>query len=96
MIIGLSGYSQSGKDTVAEILVKQYGYKRMAFADKIREALYTLNPVVNAIGNEFIYLQRLVDSSGWDEAKKNPEVRRLLQTLGAEVGRDLIDPSVWV
>jgi hypothetical protein len=96
MIIGLSGYSQSGKDTVADILVLQHGYKRVAFADKIRECLYTLNPIVNAVSNEFIYLRRLVDNVGWDEAKKNLEVRRLLQTLGAEVGRELIDPNLWV
>jgi hypothetical protein len=33
---------------------------------------------------------------GYVEAKKNPEVRRLLQVLGTEVGREMIDPDVWV
>ena len=42
VIIGLSGYAQSGKDTVANILVQHYGYKRVAFADKIRECLFAL------------------------------------------------------
>ena len=36
MIIGLSGYARSGKDTVAELLVLNYGFKRVAFADGIR------------------------------------------------------------
>jgi dephospho-CoA kinase len=96
MIIGLSGYAQTGKDTVADILVLQHGFKRVAFADKIRECLYTLNPIVNLVGNEPIYLRHLVDTSGWDKAKQNYEVRRLLQTLGADVGRELIDPNLWV
>jgi len=96
MIIGLSGYAQSGKNTVADILVHQFGYKQIAFADKIRECLYALNPIVNSVSNEHIYLRHLVDTSGWDIAKKNLEVRRLLQTMGAEVGRELIDPNLWV
>ena len=33
---------------------------------------------------------------GWENAKRFPEVRRLLQVMGAEVGRNLIDPNLWV
>jgi hypothetical protein len=47
MIIGLSGYARSGKDTVAELLVLNYGFKRMAFADGIRESLIALNPILH-------------------------------------------------
>ena len=93
MIIGLSGYAQSGKDTVAEILVEEYGYTRVAFADIIKQAVYLLDPIVNVSGMRLRYF---VDQNGWDEAKHLPEVRRLLQVMGSEVGRDLIDPSVWV
>ena len=31
MIVGLSGYARSGKDTVAELHVLNYGFKRMAY-----------------------------------------------------------------
>ena len=93
MIIGLSGYASSGKDTVAEILVKQHGFKRVAFADKIRECLYVLNPIINYAGDR---LAESIDAVGWDEGKQHSEVRRLLQTFGAEVGRNLIDPNLWV
>ena len=37
MIIGISGKLQSGKDTVADYLVKKYGFVRVAFADKLKE-----------------------------------------------------------
>lgn len=36
-IVCLSGNAGSGKDTVADYLVNHYGYKRMAFADPLRD-----------------------------------------------------------
>lgn len=53
MIIGLSGYARSGKDSVARVLVDEYGYKRVAFADKLREFLYALNPIVKISREHF-------------------------------------------
>lgn len=46
IVVGLSGYARSGKDTVANVLVEHYGFKRFAFADKLRECVYALNPIV--------------------------------------------------
>lgn len=93
MIIGISGYAQVGKDTVAQILVEEYGYSRIGFADIIRNACYRLNPIVSLEG---LRLAHAVDLEGWDIAKQIPEVRRILQVMGTEVGRDLIDPQIWV
>ena len=92
VIIGLSGYASSGKDTVAQILVEKFGYKRMAFADSIRDILYTLNPLAHS----GIHVQQLVDDYGWDIAKQESEVRRLLQVLGTEVGREFFGDDIWV
>lgn len=36
MIIGLTGLYQAGKDTVAEILIRKYGFVRFAFADELK------------------------------------------------------------
>jgi len=91
MIIGLSGRAGSGKDEVAKVLVDLYGYKRIAFADAIRDALYELNPLVS----DRIRVADLVDEYGWDFAKKNFEVRRLLQIFGTEVGRKQFGEDVW-
>jgi hypothetical protein len=92
MIIGLSGYAQSGKDTVAELLCLNYGFKRISFALPMRDAIYTLNPYVEG-GNRIV---DLVDEYGWDVAKANPEVRRLLQVFGTEVGRSLFGETFWI
>lgn len=91
MIIGLSGYAQSGKDTVASILTANYGYKRVAFADPIRKLLYELNPHLSKHHS----LQEFVDEYGWDIAKKTSEVRSLLQNLGV-AARKVISEDVWV
>lgn len=93
MIVGLSGYAQVGKDTVAQILVEDYGYTRIGFADIIKKAAYILDPIITLDG---MRLAHAVDKYGWEGSKQVPEVRRLLQVLGSEVGRDLIDPQIWV
>ena len=92
MIIGLSGYARSGKDTVAELLVLNYEFKRVAFADGIRQALLALNPILH----DGTRLNETVQMYGWDVAKAKDEVRRLLQVMGTEVGRKLIHEDVWV
>lgn len=89
MIVGLSGYARSGKDTVAGLLID---YERRAFADVLRQALYVLNPY---LGNG-LTVADVVDEYGWEVAKSGDEVRRLLQVLGTEVGRKMIDNDIWV
>jgi hypothetical protein len=97
-LIGLSGFAQVGKDEVANILVKEKGFTRIALADPIREALYALDPMLTAdsYGRPF-RLQEVINDLGWDSAKTDiPEVRRLLQVLGTEVGRKLLGEHVWL
>jgi hypothetical protein len=97
MIIGLSGYAQTGKDTVAEHIVKNYGFTRVAFADPIREALYKLNPKVRLGESIGVSLAHAVDNMGWEEVKKlSSDARELLQRLGTEVGRDMFGEDFWI
>jgi hypothetical protein len=92
MLIGLSGYARSGKDTVAELLCLNYGYERVSFADPMRQALYVLSPKLDGI----VRLSEYVDDYGWDVAKQNQEVRRLLQVFGTEVGRKMFGLDFWI
>ena len=91
MIIGLTGFARSGKDSVARTLVEQYEFTRVAFADPIRDLLLELDPILNK-GNR---LSSLVTEYGWEIAKSQSEVRRLLQTLGVGA-RSIIDQEIWV
>lgn len=48
------------------------------------------------IGHEVVRLAALVDAVGWEEAKTHDEVRRTLQRLGTEAGREVLGADVWV
>lgn len=95
MIIGLTGYAQSGKDTVAKILVDKYGFVRVAFADKIRDFLYEMNPMIDSVAGEPIFLKERVDRDGWEVAKQNPHIRRALQNAGISA-RNHFGDDFWI
>jgi hypothetical protein len=97
MIIGLSGYARSGKDTAADHLVEKYGFIRYSFAAPMKEAMYRLNPIVSSDSIGLFRYKDLVDVYGLDQAKESvPEIRRLLQVFGTEVGRDMFGEDFWV
>ena len=97
MIIGISGYARSGKDTIAQYLVESHGFTRMAFADPMREALYRLNPSVTVSGVHGVPLASVVETLGWERLKEiSPDVRVLLQRMGTEVGRGMFGQDLWV
>lgn len=100
-LVGIAGYARAGKDTAAQGLV-DIGWTKAAFADPLKRALETLNPIVDVdydgIG---VSADRLSDDlkywNGWDSLKTaNAEVRRLLQVFGTEVGRNLFGEDFWV
>lgn len=94
-LIGVSGYAGAGKDTFANVLVQKYGFERIAFADLLKQVVYTLNPIVDPIVGFRVH--DFVDDYGWDYAKQNvPEIRRLLQRMGTEAGRDILGQDIWV
>lgn len=102
MVIGLTGYARSGKNSVADVLVKEYGFTQMAFADALREMAAGINPLI-ATQTEMddepgqpLYYNDFVALRGYEGAKKHPEVRRFLQRLGTEGVRDVLGPDVWI
>jgi hypothetical protein len=94
-IIGLSGFARAGKDETAKVLVEEFGFTQVAFADKLRDFLYALNPPVapsKEKKGEMVLLQEVIDVYGWQgykETEYGTEVRRQLQRLGTEAGRSL-------
>lgn len=96
MLIGLSGYARTGKDTAAEYLVDNFGFTRLSFADPMRKALLMLDPMVSCEGT-LMPLTVAHEIHGWEELKSvAPEVRGLLQRLGTEVGRNMFGKNFWV
>lgn len=93
-VVGFHGYVGSGKDEAARAI--EATHVPVAFADKLREGLLALNPIVSydpVFG--LVRLQDYVTSIGWDEAKKHPEIRRLMQSYGTEAGRHIHGELCW-
>ncbi|MEU4568652.1 hypothetical protein [Micromonospora sp. NPDC023956] len=94
-IVGLIGRKRVGKDTVAARLVQTHGYRRHAFADKLRDAALALDPIVVGWQGITIRLSEVVRAVGWEVAKdKIPEVRRTLQNYGVAIRA--MDEDFWV
>lgn len=97
MLIGLCGYAGAGKDTAAQVLIEEFYFQRVAFADPMKAALLALDPYIPGLpGEGFVRLATFCESRDWAEVKEYPEVRRLMQMIGTEVGRNLFDPEIWV
>ncbi|MFE0104164.1 hypothetical protein [Streptomyces sp. NPDC059009] len=97
-LIGFAGAARVGKDSAAQALL-ELGWKRRAFADKVRDMLYAMNPVLSEPNYKdgFTNVRHEVDYYGWDHVKDNyPEARNYLQRLGTEGGRGVLGENVWV
>ncbi len=97
MIIGICGFAEVGKDTAAQALVDEKNFKKLTFSKAIKDCVRYLNPIIDKDeeGN-FIHLQEALEKSNWQELKRNPEVRRLLQNMGTEVGRNVLGQDIWL
>lgn len=101
MLVGISGYARSGKDTAADFLVAE-GFIKLAFADPMRHMAAEIDPIVgferdpDGVHMPVRYVEA-VAGRGYDEAKvAYPEIRRFLQRLGTEAGRGVLGNDVWV
>lgn len=87
-------HKRNGKTTIAEHLVRQYGYRKVRFTDVLNMMLVDLLASFNIPSSE-IDRYMLVDKE-----EIIPEVgcsyRRLATTLGTEWGRNLIHKDLWV
>lgn len=100
LIVGLSGYAQSGKDSTGKVLVEEHGFTRIAFADALKGVLYDLSPPLDIVGKSGTWItgsdfQGAVDAWGWEYVKANSKARVWLQRLGVAC-RDHLGPDVWV
>lgn len=109
LVIGIGGWDNSGKDTVARLLAveleKQTGVKAeiIGMSDTLKRIIYAMNPLVR----NFDEVQRfrdimdeyeligLPERKAYELAKEIPDVRNFLRTMGNVVGRQIIDPYIW-
>lgn len=98
-LIGLGGYATAGKDAVADFLVTDHGFMKMGMSDALLDVMTILNPYLTSVSFPDTHPPvRFVDHLevvGYVEAKRHPEVRRLMQILGTEIGRNMLGPDTW-
>lgn len=96
-LMGIGGLKQHGKDEFARNLGEDWVV--IGMAEPLYNQLIIKNYHVD-IGPDG-KLRRVTDvladcGNDWVEAKKNPEIRRMLQVEGTEGGRDVFGENVWV
>lgn len=88
-LIGLTGYSRCGKDTMADYLVENYNYKKIAFADLLKEVCKLLF----SFSNDQLYGDSKEDiDEFWGISP-----REILQFFGTKIFREKINeimPSI--
>lgn len=101
MIVGIGHQAQRGKDTAGNALVRELGFEKGAFADRLKELAVAIDPIIDGEGPMNVQIGRgrlsnIVNREGWEMAKMHyPEVRRFLQALGVAV-RSVIGADTWV
>lgn len=101
-LVGIAYASRAGKDTAADALVRDLGYRKFAFADELKNLAFECDPIalptpgtqnVNIGHNRLQHIVRW--EGGWERAKdRYPEVRRFLENLGLGV-RKCFGEDFW-
>ena len=100
MIIGICGLIGSGKDTIADYLIKRHNFQKLSFADKLKDSVATM----------FDWDRNLLDGKTDQSRKRREEVdeywsnetgeeitpRYVLQLFGTECMRDGFYDGIWV
>lgn len=100
MIIGVVGFIGSGKGTVGDILAREHGYRKFAFADALKDA----------VSGIFLWPRGLLEGDThasrafrervdvWWSHKFGYEVtpRLILQKFGTEACRTGIADNIWI
>lgn len=100
MILGVTGFIGSGKDTVADYLCTFHGFKRLSFAASLKDA------ISNIFGWDRELLEGTTKTSRewrekidpWWSERLGKEItpRWVLQYWGTEVCRNGFHPDIWV
>lgn len=90
IVVGISGYAGSGKDTLAQSLSLSQGFVCTAFADKLKEVLSDIYDVPL----EYFHERHLKNVPHPNLNGKTP--REAAQCIGTEAFRNMMDPMTWV
>jgi len=100
MIIGICGLIGSGKGTVADILVNDYGYSKVSFADKLKDGVAQVfgwnRQMLEGDTDESRAWREQVDEFWSKETGREITPRLVLQEFGTDCMRNGFFDGVWV
>lgn len=101
MIIGLCGEQGSGKDTVANILISEYGFVKLTFASTLKDVVAILfswpRDLLEGLTEESRLWRETVDDF-WSAKLSIPSFtpRKALQMIGTDLFRIHFNNDIWI
>jgi hypothetical protein len=100
MLIGLVGLIGSGKDTVAECLVRDHGFHRDSFAKSLKDAVSVIfgwnRDLLEGTTQESRMWRERIDPYWSNKLDRAVTPRYILQHWGTEVMRGHFHDSIWI
>ena len=100
MILGVTGLIGSGKDTIADYLVTEHGFKRVSFAASLKDAVSAVfgwdREMLEGTTKQSRKWREKIDP--WSERLNLPHLtpRWILQYWGTDVFRNHFHTDIWV
>ena len=101
MIVGVAGFIGSGKDTIADYLITFKGFRRMSYAEPLKDAVASIfgwdRELLEGTTKYSREWRDTVDT-WWAERLQIPHLtpRWVLQQWGTEVGRRAFHDDIWI
>ncbi len=100
MVIGICGLISSGKDTIADYLIKNHTFHKISFADKLKDSVSAMfswdRELLDGKTNESREWREKVDTYWTSETGRTITPRLVLQEFGTECMRNGFYDGIWV
>tara|TARA_B100000029_G_scaffold133323_2_gene127380 strand:- start:5056 stop:5649 length:594 start_codon:yes stop_codon:yes gene_type:complete len=100
MVIGICGLISSGKDTIADYLIKEHNFVKISFADKLKDSVAAMfdwdRELLDGKTAESREWREKVDSYWTNEIGSEITPRLVLQKFGTECMRNGFYDGIWV
>ena len=101
MIIGICGFQSSGKDTIAKLLINEYGFKKLSFASALKDIVAIMfgwsRDKLEGLTKEDREWRETIDT-WWADKLQIPQLtpRYVLQYIATDLFRNHFHPEIWI
>ena len=100
MIIGICGLIGSGKDTIADYLIKRHNFQKLSFADKLKDSVATMfdwdRSLLDGKTDQSRQWREEIDKYWSNDTGREITPRLVLQLFGTECMRNGFYDGIWV